>query len=109
MKPTNQTKVAIKNTRLFQTRACTHRAANSGSLGHCWGRTHNTQAVTTRRIRDMENIQGSYSANVTRIGSELVSVATTAPKPKLTNKIGKAQHSRVPVDASRVIQLKARC
>jgi hypothetical protein len=105
VKPTSQTTVATQNTRLFQTPAVAHRSASAGSLGHCWGRIHNIQAVIHSSNAETENIQASYSASVTSTGSELVSEATTAPNPRLTNKIGRAQHSSVPVEASSVIQL----
>ena len=109
MNPKAHTEAATQNTRLLHIRACSHCVASLGSAGHCWGRTHNVQAVAPSRAAEMVNIHGSYSVRVTRSGIELVSEATTAPNPRLTRRIGSAQHSRVPKEAKSASQLSARC
>ncbi|HEF4773400.1 hypothetical protein KTD26_29820 [Burkholderia multivorans] len=48
-------------------------------------------------------------ASVTRKGAALVTAATAAPRPSMTNRIGSAQQISVPAEVNSVSQLTALC
>jgi hypothetical protein len=64
--------------------------------------------VNANKPAEPPNIKTGCSENVTRNGKWNVALATTAPRPVLTRRMGSAQQMRVPVEATREIQVLER-
>lgn len=96
---------AINQSRRFHIFARWHRKAAAESTGHLPLVRHINQAEPTSRQADITNIPVLFSLSMINVGKLLVIAATVAPKPRLTSRMGKAQHSKVPVDTNSVSQL----
>lgn len=77
-------------------------AANLGSAGQLREGRHSNHAVTINSNAEKIKIQPLCCDKVTNIGNWLISPASTAPKPRLTNISGNTQQSNVPRDKNNV-------
>ena len=93
---------AIEKIHLFTRNRRPQSAANLGSAGQLRDGCHSNHAVTINSSAEIINIQILCWDNVTNKGKWLISAATTAPNPRLTNKSGNTQQSNVPNDKKSV-------
>jgi hypothetical protein len=95
--------------RRFQTRAWVHTRANSGSAGQLrpdWDISH---PENSKRAPEPANTHTLCCAIVISTGKLLVNAATVAPSPSVTNIMGRAQQTSVPLAANSVSQLRPVC
>ena len=95
----------VQKMRWFQIWAVLHARANSGSVGHARPGRYMSQPDKPSITPDPANTQALCRLSVISMGKLLVSAATVAPRPTVTSMIGRAQQTRVPVEASRASQL----
>lgn len=81
-------------------------AANFGSAGHKFRVEYNCHAEIKSKLPENKNTQTLWLAKLLRIGNSTFKATNTEPKPKLTNIIGKAQHTKVPDEANKANVLK---
>lgn len=88
--------------RLFHLSAFAHKAPNSGSTGQDLPGRYKTHSAVMSNKPVIAKFHSLYSLRVIKNGTFVAREATTAPIPKLTNRIGKAQHSNVVVEANKI-------
>lgn len=87
-----------------------HAMACAGSIGQ--GALLDLQSATPAIISiapEIPNVQNLYFDNATSQGAVPTIPARTAPAPIVTSNAGKAQHTRVPADVSRLSEGRSVC
>lgn len=101
-----QIETLSQNIRLFQSFAFWHCAANWMSAGQLWLGRQITHARNISNKADRLRVQSLCSARNTRPGILKFKLATMAPNPNDTSRIGSAQHSKVLLVMNRVSHFK---
>jgi len=91
--------------RLFQRWARLHAKASVGSVGQARPGRNIIQADSSSMAPENANTQALCWLKVINMGKVLVKEATVAPMPNVTNVIGSAQQTNVPLVANKAVQL----
>jgi len=92
--------------RTFQRLLCWQALASSGLFGQVWPGRHMSHARNPNSMADSARVQYLYWAIKTRPLNCKFKLDITAPNPRDTSTIGKAQHTRVVVVKNKVNQPK---